>query len=125
MADRVLVDTSGWTHYLRGRGRHAGAVLTLVAEGRVWLTSTVLGEVFLGGVDLMDGRLGDLRVLPGLPTEAVHRWIRTRDPRLLRGVGWADCEIVHAAVHHRVRLLTADARQATLFEACRDRDLPR
>jgi predicted nucleic acid-binding protein len=117
VSERVLVDSSGWTDFLRGRGRLAAHVLRLVAEDRVWLHPTVAGEVLLGGVDLADGRLGGLSMLAAFRAEDVLGWMRTLDPALLRGVGWADCEIAHAAVRHGVALLTADERQAVLFRA--------
>jgi predicted nucleic acid-binding protein len=119
MSDRVLVDSSAWADYLRGRGRRGTDVLQLLAEGRVWLHPVVVGEVLLGGVDVADGRLGPLPSLPERPADEVLHWLRTRDPALLRGVGWADCAIVHAAVTHGVPLLTADARQEALWASTR------
>ena len=63
----VLVDSSAWADSLRGRGRNGAEVLRLVAEDRVLLHPTVISEVPIGGVDLVDGRLGTLRVLPAFP----------------------------------------------------------
>lgn len=119
MSDRVLVDSSAWSDYLRGRGRRGADVLQLLAEGRVWLHPVVVGEVLLGGVDLADGRLGALPSMAERPAGEVLAWLRTRDPSLLRGVGWADCAIVHAAVTHGAPLVTADARQEALWRAAR------
>ncbi len=36
MSDRVLVDSSAWSDYLRGRDRNGAVVLRLLAEDRVW-----------------------------------------------------------------------------------------
>jgi predicted nucleic acid-binding protein len=119
MSERALVDSSAWADYLRGRGRSGGEVLRLVAEDRVWLHPIVVGEVLLGGVDLADGRLGALPVLPERPQAEVVAWIRTRDPEWIRGVGWADCAVAHAAVVHGVSLVTSDARQGLLWSRSR------
>ena len=115
MSERVLVDSSAWADYLRGRGRNGAEVLRLIAADRVWLHPAVVGEVLLGGVDLEDGRLGVIPSLPERPELEVVAWIRTRDPEWLRGVGWADCVIAHAAVASGVPLLTSDARQGALW----------
>lgn len=118
MSDRVLVDSSAWGDYLRGRGRMAPAVLRLVAEDRVWLHATVIGEVRLGGVDLA-GRFPGLPLLQGFVPERVLAWLALQEVGAVRGVGWADCEIVHAAAAHHVPLLTADGRQQALLEGRR------
>lgn len=110
------MDSSAWNDYLRGRGRAAHEVLRLVAEDRIWLHPTVVGEVFLGGVDLGDGRLGALPMLPAFSGDAVLSWVRRQDAKHLRGVGWADCEIVHAAVIQGVRLVTSDVAQRAWFD---------
>ena len=114
---RVLVDSSAWMDYLRRRGRSAEKVLRLVAEDEVWLHPVVVGEVRLGGVDL-EARLG-LPMLPASSAEDVLVWVRQLPPTALHRVGWADCEIVHAAVSQAVPLLTSDDRQRALYEAHR------
>ena len=96
MSDRVLVDSSAWSDYLRGRDRNGAVVLRLVAEDRVWLHPTV-----------------------SPPAEDVVDWIRRQDPARLRGVGWADCAIAHAAVTLGVPLVTSDTAQAALFASAR------
>lgn len=117
MSDHVLIDSSAWADYLRGRGRNGAEVLRLVAEDRVLAHPTVIGEVLLGGVDLADGRLGALRVLPAFPAEEVVAWLRRQDAAVLRGVGWADCVVVHAALTAGAPLLTSDAAQRALYDA--------
>lgn len=116
MSSRVLVDSSAWSDYLRARGRNGAEVLRLVAEDRVVLHPAVIGEVMLGGVDLADGRLGTIPVLAAFPAEEVVAWLRRQDPSVLRGVGWADCVIAHAAVSSNVDLLTSDDAQRRLVE---------
>jgi predicted nucleic acid-binding protein len=119
MSSRVLVDTSAWADFLRRRGRAGEDVLRLVAENRLWLHPIVIGEVLLGGVDLADGRLGKLPVLDAFPATDVLAWLRGQDASILRGVGWADCAIVHAAVTERVPLLSSDTAQNALYIATR------
>lgn len=119
MSSRVLVDSSAWADYLRGRGRNGAEVVRLLAEDRVWLHPVVVGEVLLGGVDLADGRFGSLPSLAEFAQADVVDWVRTRARGWVRGVGWADCVIAHAALVHGTPLLTSDARQADLHERSR------
>jgi predicted nucleic acid-binding protein len=119
MSSRVLVDSSAWADYLRGRGRNGVEVLRLLAEDRVILHPTVVGEVLLGGVDLSDGRIGEVPSLAAFPAELVVGWLRRRSPPSLRGIGWADCVIAHAALMSNTDLLTSDEGQRLLYDAHR------
>jgi predicted nucleic acid-binding protein len=107
-ADVILVDTNAWVRHLREADAH---LMHLLREGRVRTCDVVIGELFLGaGLPAHFAR--DLMALPRLPspTPATTRAFIERHRRSFAasGVGWADAQVIHAAINAGARIHTAD-----------------
>jgi predicted nucleic acid-binding protein len=110
----IAVDTSVWVHHLKvGDSRLA----SLLAAGVVLVHPFTEGELALGGADVA-------RVLGGVPrlVESPHgdvlRFVE-RQGGALRGIGWVDAHIAHAALAGGHDLFTHDRRQSAFFTGAR------
>jgi hypothetical protein len=130
----LLVDTSAWQPYFRvraGSRQPAGAaaladrVDRAVVDGDAVVHPVVAGEVLLGGVDPRDAFDGlewlDTTDIDDLATLA---WLAAWPTGRIRGVGWADCVIVHGAVRGDLELVTADGDQQRLYDLARSTRRP-
>lgn len=104
----ILVDTNAWIHHLRKADARLSRFLI---EQRVRTCDVVIGELMLGsGMPASFAR--DLRLLPRLPSPGAieTRMFIERHGRAFAGsgVGWADAQIVLAAVNAGARLHSAD-----------------
>ena len=134
MGRGLLVDTSAWQPYFRiraGSRQPAGAaaladrVDRAVVDGDAVVHPVVAGEVLLGGVDPWDAFDG----LEWLDTgdtddDTVLSWLGSWPAGTVRGVGWADCVIVHGAIHGDLELVTGDGDQQRLFDLARSSRRP-
>jgi predicted nucleic acid-binding protein len=105
----ILVDTNAWVRHLRVADIRLARFLL---EGRVRTCDVVIGELLLGS-GLPRGFARDLIALPRVPTPtplATRTFVeRHRRSFAGAGVGWADAEIIHAAVQAGLRMHTSDA----------------
>jgi predicted nucleic acid-binding protein len=113
----ILVDTNAWVKHLRSGDAR---LVQFLREGRVRTCDVVVGELLLGS-GLPKGFAKDLAALPSLPcprpgdTRAfVERHRRSFGGS---GVGWADAQIVHAAVNAGAKLHTSDRAVRRVAEA--------
>jgi predicted nucleic acid-binding protein len=116
----ILVDTNAWIHHLRKADARLVGFLT---EQRVRTCDVVIGELLLGsGMPANFAR--DLRLLPRLPSPGAPetRTFIERHGRAFAGsgVGWADAQIVLAAVNAGARLHSSDGAVRKL---CRSLDV--
>lgn len=115
MSVRVLVDTSGWSAFLKGR---APDVLALQREGLALAHPLVAAELLLGGAE-------PERVLAGLDWLAcpgpgdVMAWTRRQPTGALRGLGYVDTALLVSALDASVELVTLDRRLAAAFIGAR------
>jgi predicted nucleic acid-binding protein len=105
----ILVDTNAWIHHLR---KADARLVEFLIEQRVRTCDVVIGELLLGsGMPSHFAR--DLRLLPRLPSPgaADTRMFIERHGRAFAGsgVGWADAQIVLAALNAGAPLYSADA----------------
>ena len=104
----ILVDTNAWVHHLRSTDAR---LVRFLVEGRVRTCNVVIGELLLGS-GLPKGFAHDLMALPVVPTPpapATRAFVeRHRRCFAGSGVGWADAQIVHAAIQAGLRIHTAD-----------------
>lgn len=104
----ILVDTNAWVRHLR---RKDARLVLFLAQQRVRTCDVVIGELLLGA-GLPKTFAADLLALPRLPspTAAETRVFIERHGRAFAGagVGWADAQIVVAAVRSGSRLHTSD-----------------
>ena len=107
-ATLILVDTNAWVHHLRKKDQRLGHFLL---QQRVHTCDVVVGELLLGS-GLPKTFAGDLLALPRLPSpgaaEARAFIERHRAAFAGSGVGWADVQIVLAAVKSGARVYTSD-----------------
>jgi predicted nucleic acid-binding protein len=104
----ILVDTNAWIHHLRVADKR---LVQFLVEGCVRTCDVVIGELLLGA-GLPKGFSKDLAALPRIPSP------RPTDTRVFverhqrsfagSGIGWADAQILHAAVSAGARLHTSD-----------------
>jgi len=104
----ILVDTNAWIHHLR---RRDARLVRFLLEQRVHTCDVVIGELLLGS-GLPGTFAEDLLALPRLPspTAADTRTFIERHRRGFggSGVGWADAQILLAAVRAGARVHTSD-----------------
>ena len=104
----ILVDTNAWVRHLRQADAH---LMLLLREGRVRTCDVVIGELLLGA-GLPPHFARDLLALPRLPSPmpATTRAFIERHRRSFAasGVGWADAQVIHAAINAGARIHTAD-----------------
>lgn len=104
----ILVDTNAWISHLRASDVRLERML---AENRVVTCEVVLGELLLGsGVPRVASELLDL--LPKVPTPTAAQTLafvqRRRATFASSGVGWADAQIVVAAIEAGALLHSSD-----------------
>ena len=104
----ILVDTNAWVHHLK---RRDASLVRFLSEQRVRTCDVVIGELLLGS-GLPKTFAHDLMALPRLPspTAADARQFVERHRRSLAGsgIGWADAQIVLAAVKSGARMHSSD-----------------
>jgi predicted nucleic acid-binding protein len=107
-ADVILVDTNAWVRHLREADPH---LVRFLREGRVRTCDVVIGELLLGA-GLPSHFARDLLALPRLPSPmpaATRSFIeRHRRSFAASGVGWADAQVIHAAINAGARVHSAD-----------------
>lgn len=110
----ILVDTSVWIDFFRGRS--AGAALAGALEAAEVVTHPfVIGELSLGSLGARRaGILGDLRLLPAAPLLAEGEVLELVERRGLAGagIGWVDAHLLASALAAGVGLWTLDRRLA-------------
>ncbi len=116
----ILVDTSAWIHHFK---KMDPRLVTFLTEQLVRTCDVVIGELLLGsGLPRHIAR--DLLALPRVPSPGATetRTFIERHGRAFAGsgVGWADAQIVLAAVRSGSRLHSADAAVRRL---CRTLDV--
>lgn len=104
----ILVDTNTWIRHLRQKDTRLGLFLT---QQRVRTCDVVIGELLLGsGLPRTFG--ADLLLLPRVPSPSAaetRAFIeRHRSALAGAGIGWADAQIVVAAVKSGSRIHTSD-----------------
>ena len=94
----ILVDTSAWIGHLR---RADARLVRLLSQGRVVTCDVVIGELLLGA-GLPRALLPALALLPVLPGPSAPQTLdylrRHQAAFAASGVGWADVQIIVAAV---------------------------
>lgn len=104
----ILVDTSAWIRHLRAAD---AKLVRFLREGRVRTCDVVIAELQLGS-GLPRDFARDLAALASIPspTAAETRAFVERHGRSFAGagVGWADAQIIVAAVKAGARLHTSD-----------------
>jgi predicted nucleic acid-binding protein len=113
----ILVDTNAWIHHLR---KNDARLVRFLLQQRVRTCDVVVGELLLGsGLPRTFAR--DLLVLPLIPspTAAETRTFIERRARAFAGagVGWADAEILLAALKAGARIHTSDRAVRKLCRA--------
>lgn len=104
----ILVDTNAWIHHLRTKDQR---LVQFLLEGRVRTCDIVIGELLLGA-GLPKGFAKDLAALSRIPSprppetrafvERHHRSFASS------GVGWADVQVLQAALNAGARCYTSD-----------------
>ncbi len=96
----ILVDTSVWVEFFKGRAR-AAVLSELLEADEVLLHFWVLGELALGGLGRgHDAEIADLDQLPAAPRVSdseVLDLIRSRE-LWGRGIGWVDAQLAASAL---------------------------
>jgi hypothetical protein len=115
MTARVLVDTSGWTAFLKGS---APDVLALQREGIAVAHPLVAAELLLGGAE-PDRLLAGLDWLPEAGAGATMAWVRRQPRGALRGLGYVDVALLVSALDAGVELFTLDRRLAAAYAAAK------
>lgn len=106
----ILVDTSVWVDFFRGRDR-AAELAGHLESNLVLLHPWVLGELVLGGLGpRRKSVIADLKRLPAaplVPDEEVLELILARELSG-RGIGWVDVHLLAAALVAECGLWTFD-----------------
>jgi predicted nucleic acid-binding protein len=106
----ILVDTSVWVEYFRGR---CATLVDLLEEGKVLCHPFIVGELALGRLEQRDRILRDLSDLPQA-TVASHDEVLhfIEECRLFaEGIGYVDAHLLAAArITHGAALWTRDTR---------------
>lgn len=104
----ILVDANAWIRHLRERDQ---LLRDFLLKERVHTCDVVIGELLLG-TGLPRTFAGDLLALPRLPSPGAtdtRTFIERHHTTFAgSGVGWADAQIVLAAVKSGARLYTSD-----------------
>lgn len=107
----ILADTSVWVAHLRDPDGDPDLIAALEA-GVVTTHPFVEGELVLAGAPVHALLAGVGRLPVSLHAEVVAF---AEDVAPLRGVGWVDVHLLHAALAGRQRLLTHDKTLAAHF----------
>jgi predicted nucleic acid-binding protein len=110
----ILADTSVWVAHLRQREGHTELIRAL-EDDAVTTHPFVEGELLLAGADTAL-LLGGVPTLPLSDHNEVKAMLRDL-PVPVRGVGWVDVHLLHAALVAGQRLLTRDRALGALFAA--------
>lgn len=112
----VLVDTSVWIRFLRGREPHASELDRLLADDQVLSHDLVHGEILIGDGGGRTGLLAAyarIQLAGAVPHAEVVEFVKAR--RLHgRGIGWIDAHLLASTVVERCSLWTADSSLANL-----------
>lgn len=104
----ILVDTNAWVNHLR---KLDPRLVLFLSQQRVRTCDVVVGELLLGS-GLPETFASDLAALPHLPSPSASetRAFVNRHRNTLggAGVGWADVQIIVAAVVAGARIHTSD-----------------
>jgi predicted nucleic acid-binding protein len=104
----ILVDTNAWVNHLR---KSDPRLVLFLSQQRVRTCDVVVGELLLGS-GLPKTFASDLAALPRLPSPSASetRAFIDRHRRALAGagVGWADVQIIVAAVAAGARIHSSD-----------------
>ena len=104
----ILVDTNAWVHHLR---KSDSRLVLFLSQQRVRTCDVVIGELLLGS-GLPTTFASDLAALPQLPSPSAKETKafieRHRNTLGGAGVGWADVQIILAAVAAGARIHTSD-----------------
>jgi predicted nucleic acid-binding protein len=107
-AELILVDTNAWVNHLRKKDPE---LTRFLSEEQVHTCDVVVGELLLGS-GLPKTFAGDLLALPRLPSpSAVETRTFIEDRRSGfsgSGVGWADAQVILAALKSGARVYTSD-----------------
>jgi len=115
----ILVDTNAWVRHLREADPR---LVTFLLQGRVRTCDVVIGELLLGA-GLPARFAKDLGALPRVPSPSplATREFIERHRRVFAGsgVGWADAQVIHAAVNVGARIHSADRAVRRVSSALR------
>jgi hypothetical protein len=111
----ILVDTSVWVEFLRGKEPCRADLLRLLEEREVWAVEPVFAELLQGcrNEDEFDVILGYWNGLPRISPQNLlikageQSW---RNRWFSQGVGLADAAIISAAREAQVKIWTLDIR---------------
>lgn len=117
----ILVDTNAWIRHLRAKDP---LLVRLLLEERVHTSDVVVGELRLGS-GLPKSFARDVLALPRLPSPSAaetRAFIERHLPMFAgSGLGWADAQIVLAAVKAGARVHSSDR---AVRRACRALGVP-
>ena len=114
----VLVDTSVWIRFFRGREPFGSELERLLFLDEVSGHELVFGELLIGdrgGRKKFLADYGKMHHATAVPPAEVVAFVRGRDLHG-RGVGWIDIHLLAAAIVGRMQLWTADPRLAAMAE---------
>lgn len=104
----ILVDTNAWVNHLR---KSDPRLVLFLSQQRVRTCDVVVGELLLGS-GLPKTFASDLAALPHVPSPSANetRVFINRHRTTLggAGIGWADVQIIVAAVTSGARIHTSD-----------------
>ena len=112
----VLVDTSVWVSHLRDGNTELADLLN---DGRVLCHPLIVGELACGNLKDRDVILSFLQLLP-MSIEAEHEEVLSfiENNRLMgQGIGYADAQLVAAAVLMGVPIWTLDKKLAQVADS--------
>ena len=112
----VLVDTSVWIRFFRGREPFANELERLLFLDEVSGHELIFGELLIGdrgGRKKFLADYGKMHQATAVPHPDVVAFVRGRDLHG-RGVGWMDIHLLAAAIVGRMQLWTADPRLAAM-----------
>ncbi|HVV48669.1 MAG TPA: PIN domain-containing protein [Polyangia bacterium] len=117
----ILVDTNAWIRHLRAASPD---LVRFLLQERVHTCDVVIGELRLGS-GLPRGFAQDLLALPRLPSPGAgetRAFVESHLPAFAgSGLGWADAQIVLAAVKAGARLHSSDR---AVRKTCRSLGVP-
>lgn len=121
-SDSVLVDTSAWIHYFRGKEPFYSKVNELLDADRISTAGLIIAELLQGAKS--EKERAALRSFPSVfPVigTSVALWVEAGElSARLRGqgltIGLADCFIAVAALNSRISVLTEDCHFAKLHQ---------
>jgi predicted nucleic acid-binding protein len=108
----ILVDTSVWIDFFRGRSTSA-ALAAALELAEVMIHPFVIGEISLENLGRRRSRvLADLRLLPSVPLLTEDEVFELVERRHLNGtgIGWIDAHLLASALAAGIGLWTLDRR---------------